>query len=107
MPRCSCLALAGLSFLLAAPALAADGSVGATSIGSVVIRVSVAPRAWTPAADTLCVAAPADGYSLRIADTDERLPLGSSEGACVSRAQALALPASVQASGGTLLIVAE
>jgi hypothetical protein len=107
MPRCSCLALAGLSLLLATPGQAADGAAGAISTGSIMIRVSVAPRAWTASPDTLCVTAPRDGYSLRLAETGERLAATAGIGTCSIRAQALTLPPSLQGSGGTLLIVAE
>jgi len=107
MPRCSCPALAGLSLLLATPGQAADGAAGAVSTGSIMIRVSVAPRAWTASPDVLCVAAPLNGYSLKLAETGEPLSTRLVTGTCSVRAQALALPASLQGSEGTLLIVAE
>lgn len=93
----------------AAPALAADGAMGPTSTASVTISVSVAPRAWQSGADRLCVAAPASGYSLRLAGSDQPLAQTSTgtSGACALNGQAAALPVGLPASGQTLLVVAE
>ena len=102
------LPIAGL-LLPWAPAAAADGALGARSTGHVRITVSVAPRAWVPSAERLCVAAPASGYSLRLAESATTLAAAGKApaGICVLNAQAIALPASLATSGQTLLIVAE
>ncbi|URD60181.1 hypothetical protein M8312_10320 [Sphingomonas sp. KRR8] len=99
--------MTGLLTVGAAPASAADGAIGPTSTASVMISVSVAPRAWTSSSGTLCIAAPAAGYSLRLAGSTEPLAGGSSAGTCSAGGQAAAVPATLQASGETLLIVAE
>lgn len=108
-PGRAALVAAGLTAGWAAPGLAADGSIGPTSTASITISVSVAPRAWQASADRLCVAAPASGYSLRLAGSDQPLTAASTgpNGSCALHGQSAALPADLQAGGQTLLVVAE
>lgn len=91
----------------AGPAFAAsDGRMGPMSSGSIAITVSVAPRAWSANDGSLCVSAPASGYSLRLADTSGTVPT-LPKGDCPTGAQRNRLSPSLAAAGQTILIVAE
>jgi len=110
MPKAITLSgvIAAATLPLPSGAMAADGRMGASSTGSIVISVSVAPRAWRQTADQLCIAAPVSGYSLRLDGSTQTVsPDGTGTGVCALGATAAALPASVARSGDTLLIVAE
>ena len=106
MRHCSRLAAAGLLFLIPAPVGASDGALGPQSSGSVTIRVSVAPRVWRAASDTLCVAAAPGSFSLRT-ETSGAMSLIPASMPCSSRAQAVTLAPEVVNGTTTLLVVPE
>jgi len=95
-----------LLFAASSAALAGDGRLGPMSSGTVVIRVSVAPRAWQASANTLCVAGPASGYSVRMesASTPAIMNNGKS-GACPRQAEELKLLDQAAVGRSTLLII--
>lgn len=106
MRRCLLPALAGALTLLPQAALAADGAAGATSTGTVMIRISAPPRAFQIDSTNLCVSAPTSGVSLRSAEGGATIA-ATPTGGCAYGGQQLALPPALQASGQTVLIVAE
>ena len=101
-------AIAAAMLFTAGAATAADGRFGPTSSGSITIRVSVAPRAWQASGDTLCVAGPPAGYSLRLADESSPLRWTRDEGgSCAFRATQLKLVSPEAAGAAMLLVVPE
>lgn len=86
--------------VLAAPALA--GEMGATSSGSVVIRVSAPPRIWA-APQGLCSTVPPEALSLRTVDGQRVRASSAVTPDCTLRATAIA--ADLSAFPGNLVIV--
>ncbi|MCW3797712.1 hypothetical protein OMW55_07835 [Sphingomonas sp. BN140010] len=101
-------AMAAMVLMTNGTALAADGRLGPTSSTSLSIRVSVAPRAWQANSDTLCVAGPPAGFSLRPDQGSAPLRWRVDErGACAARATQLRLDDASTGVSTILLVVPE
>ncbi len=89
-------------------AAAADGQMGASSSASITIRASVAPRAWSAANHTLCVAGPPTGYSLRLDEGSPALSWAEEPGGnCAFHATQLKLVDAAGSGSAMLLVVPE
>jgi hypothetical protein len=84
------------------PAAAAD--MGATSQGTITIRVSVAPRIWSAAPDQLCVTVPLGSFTLRT-PSNEIVPFALLPGGCGGRSSRIQIKQ--QDLRGSLVVVGD